>query len=407
MTPSDLVPALAATYGVKGYRLDAYLKGSSVFFGLQGGVSFKINDWISVAAGLRYVSAKNTYNGHLTDIEVNTGTDANPVWTRADQIMTQISGNYTTAATGSTALVKAGGGSLTFAQAQALGYISAAQRAQFEGALTALGYPAATPIAQADAIYKGAASKYAANATLLGDQNVDVEQTGYGFSPIFSVNLSPTENLNIGIKYEMKTRMTLENKTTSDFLIGYTSTGSPITLFPDGDVTPSDMPAMLSVGVDYKVADALKISVGADYFFDKTADYGHKRDLDLNSSTPSTFVPNKDIIAHNGFSLQGGLEAYLTDKLLVSGGYIWANKGVNSMYQSDLTYFLGSSTFGAGGAYKILDNLLLNVGFSYTAYKKDYNTIDHIFSATNALYKVPENYGKNAMIFSLGVDFSF
>jgi long-subunit fatty acid transport protein len=409
MTPSDLVPALATTYGVKGYRLDAYLKGSSVYFGLQGGVSFKINDRISVAAGLRYVSAKNSYKGHLTDIEVNTGTESNPVWTRADQIMTQISGSYTTAATGSTGLVKAGAGSLTFAQAQAAGYITAAQRAQFEGGLTALGYPAATPIATADAIYKGAASKYAANATLLADQYVDVEQTGYGFSPILSVNLSPTENLNIAVKYEMKTRMTLVNKTVpgQEFLVGYTSTGSPITIFPDGDVTPSDMPAMLAVGIDYKVADALKISVGADYFFDRTANYGHKRDLDLNSSTPSTFVPNKDIIAHNGFDLQGGLEAYLTDKLLISGGYIWANKGVNSMYQSDLTNFMGSSTFGAGGAYKILDNLLLNVGFSYTTYKKEYNTIDHVYSVTNALYKVPENYGKNAMIFGVGVDFSF
>ncbi|NMC40178.1 MAG: aromatic hydrocarbon degradation protein, partial [Bacteroidales bacterium] len=34
MGPADLVPALAASQGVSDYRLDAYLKGSSVYFGL-------------------------------------------------------------------------------------------------------------------------------------------------------------------------------------------------------------------------------------------------------------------------------------------------------------------------------------------------------------------------------------
>ncbi len=43
--------------------MDVYLKGSSIFFGLQGAVAYKINDFISVAAGARYVTAKNTYEG--------------------------------------------------------------------------------------------------------------------------------------------------------------------------------------------------------------------------------------------------------------------------------------------------------------------------------------------------------
>lgn len=407
MTPSDLVPALAASFNAQQYRIDAYLKGESVFFGLQGGVSFKINDMISVAAGMRYVSAKTTYVGHLKDIEVNTGTLENPNWQRADQIMTTIANSYTTAATGSAGLVAAGAGALTYAQAQSLGYISATQRAQFEGALTALGYPAATPIATSNVIYNGAVVSYTNNATLLADQYGDIEQTGYGITPIFSVNISPTENLNIGIKYEMKTRMEVENKTVGDFMVGIASDGTPITMFPDGATTPSDMPAMLSVGLDYKISDAVKLSLGSNYYWDKTANYGHKRDLDNNSSTPSTFVPNKDIIDNNGFSIHGGLEARLSEKLLISGGYIIANKGVKDTYQSDLIYGLGSHTFGAGGAYNILSNLQLNLGFSYTAYISADNLVDHVYSPNKTIYKVPENYGKNAMIFSVGVDFSF
>ncbi|MCJ7820113.1 MAG: hypothetical protein MUP53_02825, partial [Bacteroidales bacterium] len=60
MPISDLVPLLAAQ-GAQGYRLDTRFVGSSIFFGFQGNVSYKINDMISVSAGARYVTAKNTY----------------------------------------------------------------------------------------------------------------------------------------------------------------------------------------------------------------------------------------------------------------------------------------------------------------------------------------------------------
>ena len=46
-------------------------------FGYQLGVSFKITDIISVAAGARYVTAKNTYEGHVKDIMI-TAAPLNP-----------------------------------------------------------------------------------------------------------------------------------------------------------------------------------------------------------------------------------------------------------------------------------------------------------------------------------------
>jgi long-chain fatty acid transport protein len=403
MSASDLVPSLLSQ-GADAYRLNAYLKGSSIFFGFQGGISFKINDMISVAAGLRYVTAKNTYLGHLTDIEIELPTG----WTRADAIMTGIAGSATTAAVSTTALVNGGAGTLTLAQAQTALIITPLQRAQLEGALAAFGAPTTVPISTADAVFKGAAAKYTATASLLRDQNVDAEQTGNGISPIFSVNISPSENLNIAVKYEMITRMDLVNKTKSDFQTGYTATGAPITMFGDGELTPSDMPAMLSVGVDYKIASNLKLSLGSNYFFDKNANYGHKIDLDNNSSTPSSFVDNKYIIDHNGFSVQGGLEYNITDKLLVSGGYVWANKGVNSNYQSDLTYGLASQSFGIGGAYSVKDNIQVNLGFGYTMYQKDERYVNHVFAGSPAtLYRPLETYYKKTMMLGLGVDFSF
>lgn len=402
---SDLVPSLAASQGATAYRLDAFLEGSSVFFGLQGGVSFKINEWLSVAAGLRYVTAKNTYMGHLQDIEVNTSAG----WVRADAIMTGIAAAAKGGGDDLQQLITGGLGGMTATAAANAGYISPTDAAKIIGGLTQLGVPnaSALTISQSQTAYYGAQAKYTATASVLNDQDVDVEQNASGFAPIFSVNISPTDALNIAVKYEMKTKMELVNNTAEDFLIGYKADGTPITMFPDGDVTPSDMPALLALGLDYKIGDVATLSLGSNIFFDKSANYGHKKDLDNNSATPTTFVKNKDIINHNGWSLQTGLEFYLSEKLIVSGGYVFSNKGVNNDYQSDLTYALGTHTFGFGGAYKILDNLLLNAGISYTAYINDENLVDHIFSGTGVLYQPRETYDKKTFLFGLGLDFNF
>ena len=47
-------------------------------------------------------------------------------------------------------------------------------------------------------------------AVKTGDANVNAEQTGMGFSPIISVNISPAENLDISLKYEFKTKLELK-----------------------------------------------------------------------------------------------------------------------------------------------------------------------------------------------------
>lgn len=402
MTPSDLVPSLQASQGASAYKLDAYFKGTSTFMGYQGNISYKINDMISVAVGLRYVTAKNTYAGHLQDIEVLLPSG----WTRADAIMNGIAASATGAATATSGLLGAGvPGTLTLAQVQGAGYITALQRAQLEGALTAFGYPVATPVASADAIFKGAALKYTATGKLLGDQSADVAQTGSGVAPIFSVNISPNENLNIAVKFEMKTKLLLTNKTTQDFTVAYDASGNPVTMFPNGEKTHNDMPAMLSVGVDYKLSSGLRLSLGSNYYFDKSANYGHTTDDDLNSATPPVPLSNQDIISRNGMSIQGGLEYNLSQKLLVSCGYIYSNQGANSRYQSDLNYGLGTQTFGIGGAYSFTDKIQVNLGLGYTMYKGNSKHVDHIMGSS--LYQPIESYGKATKMIGLGVDFSF
>ena len=415
---SDLVAGLSSQ-GVTGYSTDIYFKGSSIFLGYQGTVSFKINDNISVAAGARYVTAKNAYEGHLQDVEVIMGGNNVAATTVLNGIVTNLTGIIGIPSS-LAAAISGGFGGATLANLVAAGQMTAAQKTAIEAGLVYIGVPpAALPtmdlntisgtVTAATPALQTTRAKTAATSTLVSDKTADVTQTGSGITPIISVNLSPTENLNIAVKFEFPTKIELENNTKQDLLIGYTATGEPITQFPDGEKIRNDMPAMLAVGVDYRLSDNLKVAFGGNYYFDKSADYGHKVDHDLNPRTPAVHIDNSDIIENNGMSIQGGLEFNISDNLLVSGGYVYANKGVNNRYQSDMTFGNATHTIGAGGALSVTDNIKINLGASYTSYVENSRTVDHIVEVAGTPVNITakESYKKSTILFGLGLDFSF
>ncbi len=397
MSPSDLVPSLAST-GVSAYRLDAYFEGTSVFFGYQAGISFKINDMISVFGGARYVTAKNTYSGHLKDIEVFNFMGSGD-WMRADAVLQGFADRANTAATGMQGLIDNNLGSLTFSQAE--GVVDAPTQALLQSLETGLQQfgvdPSNLTLAQAQGAYSQVGATYGGKATLLHDQSADVEQTGSGITPIVGVNISPNEKLNIGIKYEFATKIELTNKTAKDFTTGFTAGGTPVTMFPNGEKIRSDMPAMLSVGVSYQATSKLRATVGGHYYSDLKANYGKTMD--------GEFVANDKVIDHNYIEVAGGLEYNISDKILVSGGYLLAQTGVNNNYQSDLSYSLTSSTIGIGGKYSLNEKIGINLGVGYTVYDDGKKTLDHEFGGT--VYHPVETYYKNTFFVGVGVDLSF
>ena len=258
MSPSMLVPGLEQM-GVNDYRLNTSFEGSSIFFGYQGGMSYKINEMISVFAGVRYVMAKNINQGYLKDIEVfNFG--GSQQWTRADLIMEGIAGG---AVTGATQLQGAIG----------LGFLEAGDPISQELAATleSLGVNNTTGYTNENAVLalNAAAVGYNQRAELLDDQEADVEQSGSGITPVFGVNLT-FDKLNLGIKYEMATTLELQNKTVKDVTVAFNpATGERITMFPDGRTFRNDMPAKLSLGAAYQATTKLNIAAGMHYFFDK------------------------------------------------------------------------------------------------------------------------------------------
>jgi long-subunit fatty acid transport protein len=53
------------------YAADIYFKGQSIYFGFQFNVSYALSETVSAALGARYVSASNTYTGHIQNVQIN------------------------------------------------------------------------------------------------------------------------------------------------------------------------------------------------------------------------------------------------------------------------------------------------------------------------------------------------
>jgi long-subunit fatty acid transport protein len=394
MKPSDLVYSLnplGAATGVTDYRLNSSFEGSSVFMGYQGGISFDVSDNVSLYAGVRYITAKNTYNGYLKDIELyNFGNSG--AWTRADAIMTGIAANATTGATNLQAAIN--GGLL-------VGTDPLTDPTAIAG-LQQLGInPTGYTNNNAVAAYTAAAKKFNNNAVLLADQEADVEETGNGITPVFGINIAASDKLNIAFKLEGQTFIELTRNTTKDVQTGFLSPGDtiPDTMFPNGRKYNSDMPAMLTMGIDYQALSKLKLSVSGNLYFDTT------EKLSYGKKVRGEYVRNYTVIDENSWEVAGGLEFDVTEKLLVSGGLLISNNSVNSLYQSDMAYSLDSKTICLGAAFNVSEKMQVNLGAGYTIYDEGFKYIRYEFSPTKVLYP-KETYYKDNLFVGIGIDIS-
>ena len=395
---SDLVPLLQAQgQPVTDYRLNMLFEGKSIFYGIQANVSYAINDMLSVALGARYVIARESYTGHLKDIDILLG----GTWTDAPGFFQYAAGTYSGYATSFTSAA-------TNLQAAITGGLIGANDPLTDpvaiGTLTAIGlYAPGMTNSQAVTAFTGAADSMTedaqnatAAATALADQEVDAEKTATGITPIVSVNFSPIDMLNIAVKYEFKTKLefTNESATGKEGLVGFDpETGAPKYLFADGEKTRLDIPAMLSAGVALNPFDPLLISAGMHYYFDKSADWdGREEDLDRGLMEVAL-----------------GAEYTFGEKVAVSGGWLMTSTGAKEAYQTDQSYSLNTNTFGGGFGYKITDFLELNLAGSYTMYQEGTNTFQRELGGegqSGVFYSLTETYNKNTWIVAVGVDIS-
>lgn len=413
---TKLVPGLAAlkqlpapyNYDVKEYDADIYFNGSSVYYGVQVGATYKFNDLLSGFAGVRYTPAKNFYEGSIRNIQLNvngsfvnakdwlTGTAAPAV----KGIATQASGaaqSYSGAATQIQPFLDNGLGNITLTNALSYG-LTSGQKAQLEGALANLGLNpaqiAGMNMSQIKTSFTTAASTYQATATQLNatstslttngnglaDKEVETTQTGAGWTPIIGVNLNLGEQLNVGVKYEFQTSLPLTNDTPVDDL----------GVFPDGKKDNYDIPAFLAVGLGYKPADWLETQLSYNLYFDKNVGWG--------KNVRSGVIREID---KNYYELALGFQFNLNDAFSLSLGGMTSQPGIADSYQSDFSYSNPSYTIGGGLQWKFAERFILDAGIMNTFYK------DQTISFTDPdVGNYNETLGKTTFILSAGLTYS-
>lgn len=396
---STLVPALAGLsklgMNVSGYSVDIYFKGESVYWGIQGGASFKVNKVFSVYGGLRYLPASTKYSGYLKNIQVNVNGQFKNAATFLTSDVTPVLQGAANRATGAASsvqpLITAGAGTFSLAQVQGAGYINAATRTQLEQGLLGLGVSQAQinqmNISQIQGAFtSGAATLNGQAATMIGtaaqlqDKQVDVTQTGTGYTPILGLNISPVEGLNIGLKYEFKTKLTLTNATVVD------GTG----LFPDKKETSSDIPALFSAGVDYKLTKKLDLSVSFNSYHDKGVNWG------------TNIYGEQRTIGSNTWEVSVGGQYQLTEKFALSAGYLHTEMGITKQFQSDFSYLNCGDTFGGGFQWKPNSRFTVDAGMVCTWYEDAQKQFtDPTFGSYSETYK------KHNVGFAIGLGYRF
>jgi long-chain fatty acid transport protein len=322
----SLIPGMLSGMGIETtkYSMESMMEGTSIVYGVQANATYKINDMFGISGGIRMSLASNSYKGYVRNIQINPR--LNPIF--------------------------------------GLPY-----NGQMVSAPMFF-----TDIGRADL------------AAQTSDQSLDVKQTGSGVAPIFGVHFRHN-SLDLAVKYEFQTNITLTNKTKENAM----------NMYPDGQELRSDVPAVLSLamGKDNFFHPKLKVAVTYLHHFEKQAN------LQSWNATAGTIVQREKLIDKNTHELMVGAEWKLNDKLTLSAGYQISNVGVSNAWQNDISHNLDNITLGLGFAYRVNDKLTLNFGAINTWY--DPVTISGNVSGVD--YK--QTFDRTNRAIAVGVDYRF
>jgi long-subunit fatty acid transport protein len=332
-----------ATLTANQYSVDAYMRGSSFIYGAQIGGSYEINNMFSAYAGFRLNIVNNKYEGHLRNIMINPESSVS--------------------ALGTGAMISAPQYFSTLAQNPAI-------PAQYKPTLDGL-------------------------VAKTSDMYLESSQSGWGISPILGFNFN-YKNLNVGMKYEFKTALNVENKTKRD------DTGQ----FKDGVNTAHDIPALYTVGVSYQITPKLLASVGYHHFFDSDAGMAGV----ANPANPTERIEKQNFINGGTNEYLAGIEYQIDRMFLVSAGGQITRYGVTDAYQTDLSFSCNSYSIGLGGAVNVAKNVKINVGYfwtTYSDYEKNWDNYNNVTPAGQTPLPGKDVFSRTNKVFAAGVDFSF
>jgi len=233
---------------------------------------------------------------------------------------------------------------------------------------------------------------------------LDVDQKGWGFTPMVSVNYHQGP-LTLTARYEFRTKVNPKNDTnvldaglgtaTIAALMAADPAGAQAKLtalqtqlggytapYQDGVRTRYDMPALLSVAAGYEFTPKFRATLEYHFFDDKNAKMANDRQKELT---------------HGTHEILAGVEYDINDKFTVSCGGQRTDYGLSDGYQQNTSFACDSYSIGLGGAWNINEKIRLNAGYFISIYS------DYEKQASYGL----ETYSRTNNVIGLGIDYRF
>ena len=245
---------------------------------------------------------------------------------------------------------------------------------------------------------------------------LDVDQKGWGFTPIVSLNYHQGP-LTLSARYEFRTKLNPKNDTnvletelnkagiiqeplTNLVLAGAIPAEQAVAIgnaiqekmgggfsaytapYEDGVRTRYDMPSLLSVAAGYEFTPKLRAALEYHFFDDKNAKMGGDRQKELT---------------HGTHEILAGVEYDINNMFTVSCGGQRTDYGLSDGYQQNTSFACDSYSVGLGGAWNISEKMRLNVSYFCSLYS-DYEK--------QAAYGT-ETYSRTNHVIGLGFDYKF
>jgi len=236
---------------------------------------------------------------------------------------------------------------------------------------------------------------------------LDVDQRGWGFTPLVSVDFHQGP-LTVAARYEFRTKVETENETNllaADLgqgvkeLLSVTNPaalqrvgemlGPKMAPYQDGVKTRYDMPSLLTVAVGYEFTPRLRAAVEYHFFDDTHAKMAADRQKELKHGTHEVLI---------------GAEYDVNDRLTLSCGGQRTDYGLSDTYQQNTSFACDSYSVGLGAAVKLTEKMRLNVSYFCSLYS-DYTV--ETANYQNTRLQGTDVYSRTNHVVGIGLDYKF
>ena len=209
--------------------------------------------------------------------------------------------------------------------------------------------------------------------------NLLCNQDGVGFAPIVGIDYK-LNKFNFAAKYEFRTQLRMKNESS----LNEASEIQAVNKFRDGEKVNEDMPALLTIGVQYSPIDIVRINAGWHHYFDNQVSwYGNVQDK----------------LSHNTNELLLGAEWDTTENLTFSAGGQMTWYGNTDEYINDMSYVVNSYSIGFGFSYKLSKIVSVKAAYFQTVYG-DYDKVTA--RDANGNMTVGDTFTRSNRVFGVG-----